>query len=815
MNIRLKAAGLLLLISNFTLAQDFSGLNELTEGLASPQDIKISDLNNDGHLDLITASRDDKKVAWYPNLGNAVFGRQIVITRNANGARSLDVGDLNNDGHIDIVSASLLDNRIAWYKNSDQGSDFEQISLSTSGDGAWEVDLFDYDSDGDLDIFAIYFNANEVVLFENLGTGDFSSEILISNEVEEPRAISCLDVDGDGLKDILIGSGTFFGDYLSYCKNEGNSSFSGPEFLSTQVSRISDLELADLDNDGDLDIIAAQGDGASIIEWIENEGANSFDNVHSISTTSSDVSDVDIADLNGDGNLDIVAGHDDFSKTIEVFLNDGFGEFAEGQSISPEHTKRSAVAIEDIDGDNDIDVLSTFNLFDELILTRNNGLAEFSSGEKINTSLINPIEPQLGDMDMDGDLDLVFSAYQGDLFVLDNIGGSFDQQSQLLDNEDFGLFETLDDFSVGDLDGDLDPDITLATNQGFYWGPNQGDGSVNELNLIEGLGPLFNKTHIADLNADGHHDVFAADASFDDLFWFINDGIGNFGNERVVVEDLHDFSDIETSDINGDGYLDVLSVGYGGAIELKLYDVLDLDFEPIIFPSTAWMDISDIAAVDIDQDGDKDIVYSERTNNLLVWIESDGTGYGFIEHVIDSLLPDPKSFGTGDLNEDGFPDIVLADFSTGDISYYKNLSGFGFDEPVILNSEIDNPMDIDVLDIDGDTDLDILFCSGKDQGIYSLNNLNVVISSSQEIAKEKFSFAFPNPCFDLLLLELDQNKEIDQIFIYNSIGKIVSNHQFKDRKEKYQLDISHLKSGTYYIQALSGDRTYSQSVIKL
>ena len=59
----------------------------------------------------------DGKIAWYENLGGGAFGAQQVITTDADGANSVYATDLNGDGDADVLSASYNDNKIAWYEN--------------------------------------------------------------------------------------------------------------------------------------------------------------------------------------------------------------------------------------------------------------------------------------------------------------------------------------------------------------------------------------------------------------------------------------------------------------------------------------------------------------------------------------------------------------------------------------------------------------------------------------------------------------------------------------------------------------------------
>ena len=99
----------------------FSSPQTIATQLAGPYAALPSDLNGDGKLDIVSASYNDYKVAWYRNLGGGNFGdstqNQIIISANAAGAGSVASADFDHDGAIDVTSASLEDGNIAAYMN--------------------------------------------------------------------------------------------------------------------------------------------------------------------------------------------------------------------------------------------------------------------------------------------------------------------------------------------------------------------------------------------------------------------------------------------------------------------------------------------------------------------------------------------------------------------------------------------------------------------------------------------------------------------------------------------------------------------------
>ena len=79
------------------------------------------------------------------------------IATSADGARSVFVADMDNDGDMDIVSASSLDDAIAWYENDGAANpSFTAADIATSADNLWHIYVADMDNDGDMDLSLIH-----------------------------------------------------------------------------------------------------------------------------------------------------------------------------------------------------------------------------------------------------------------------------------------------------------------------------------------------------------------------------------------------------------------------------------------------------------------------------------------------------------------------------------------------------------------------------------------------------------------------------------------------------------------------------------
>jgi hypothetical protein len=114
----------------------------------APQSVFAADVDGDGDIDVLSPSYHDDKIAWYENTdGLGTFGPQQVISVAADGARSVFAADIDGDSDLDVLSASYNDDRIAWYENTNGlGAFGPQQVISVAADGAFFVFAGDVDT---------------------------------------------------------------------------------------------------------------------------------------------------------------------------------------------------------------------------------------------------------------------------------------------------------------------------------------------------------------------------------------------------------------------------------------------------------------------------------------------------------------------------------------------------------------------------------------------------------------------------------------------------------------------------------------------
>jgi hypothetical protein len=296
---------------NVDRQRNFPRKKVITIGAASAQEIHTADLDDDGDQDLIGAFGVTGKIAWYENDGSGAFSAQKIITEEAAGAVSVHAVDLNDDGHKDILSASRIDGKIAYYTNDGDGNFSDQKVISNEGEGARSVHAADMDGDGMQDVVyasSVRAGGSKIAWHRNTGDG-FADQKVITSETRGARAVHASDLDGDGDMDILAGFSELGLDVgqLAWFENNGDGEFSDSQVISSEVRGINAVMTADLDDDGDQDILStssvsgADGEIAYVLST-----AGTFASKSVIATNLSQAQSIDAADLNGGGTPDVV-----------------------------------------------------------------------------------------------------------------------------------------------------------------------------------------------------------------------------------------------------------------------------------------------------------------------------------------------------------------------------------------------------------------------------------------------------------------------------------------------------------------------------
>src|SRR5690606_22232669 len=152
----------------------------------------VADLDNDGDMDVLSASYFDNKIAWYENMdGLGAFGPQQVLTNDALSTRDVYAADLDGDGDMDVIAASTADDRVIWFENLDGLGNFGPLKvINSNANGVISIRAADIDGDGDKDVIAAIFGDGKISWYENMdGLGSFSTEKVVSNLTPTVRLV--------------------------------------------------------------------------------------------------------------------------------------------------------------------------------------------------------------------------------------------------------------------------------------------------------------------------------------------------------------------------------------------------------------------------------------------------------------------------------------------------------------------------------------------------------------------------------------------------------------------------------------------------
>ena len=296
----------------------FYGQRVITRDADGAIAVFAADLDGDGDADALSASWEDDTIAWYENLGGGAFSGQRVITQEAAAASSIFAADLDGDGDADVLSASWEDDKIAWYENLGGGAFSGQRVITQEADAASSVFAADLDGDGDTDVLSASAEDDTIAWYENRGGGAFSGERVITMDAKQAYTVFAADLDGDGDADVL--SASWEDDKIVWYGNIGAGKFSEQRIIARDADGAGNVFAADLDGDGDLDVLAASYefettsdddvpflDGDDKIAWYENLGGGAFGRERVITKKAASPTSVFAADLDGDGDADVLS----------------------------------------------------------------------------------------------------------------------------------------------------------------------------------------------------------------------------------------------------------------------------------------------------------------------------------------------------------------------------------------------------------------------------------------------------------------------------------------------------------------------------
>ena len=799
---------------SIVLAQtSFSSQKILAGQTNGVRSVFAADIDGDGDQDILSASSDDNKIAWYENTdSNGTFGTQQTISTEALEARSVFAADLDGDGDQDVLSASAFNNRIAWYENINGNGTFStQNIISNEAYSARSVFAADLDGDGDQDVLSASVSyGGKVVWYENVdGNGTFGLEQIISNIGAE--YVIAIDIDGDGDQDVLNGSCWFE-------NTDSNGTFGSENVFYTGSGSVNSVIATDIDGDGDYDVLSASQYDDRVVWFENNDGNGTFGTEQIISTTIHNPRSVFAVDIDGDGDQDVLTASRWFENT------DGSGTFGTEQIVSSLRLGTKSVYSADFDGDGDQDVLSasSFMYDDKIVWCENidgNGL--FNTKQIISIPIDNASCVIATDIDNDGDMDVLSSSYSSNSFNYNNItlyrnidgNGTFIIQPITISSSSSPSRITAVDF-----DGDGDQDIlSQFPSTKILWHENiDGNGTFGSLDhvIAEEVGGSIYSVFATDIDNDGDYDVISGLTEDDSkrVVWYENtDGNGTFGIQKMISMGVSRPYSVFAADIDGDNDQDVIFPSlFGDNLAWAENDGNGtFGIQHIISNSANY--ILSVFVADIDNDGDQDLFSASfGDDDKIVWYENNVENATFeTEQIISTSVEYPGNIFVADVDGDSYLDILSASAGDDKIAWYRNTDGNGtFGTQQIISTETESPRFVFAADLDNDGDLDILSASSDDNKIAWYENLGNTTNVNEQ---EKNTFkVYPNPTTGIINMYLPERQS--NIAIYDITGKLLITENMTGKENK--LNISLISKGIYIIQVQTNKGVFTKKIIK-
>jgi hypothetical protein len=453
------------------------------------------------------------------------------------------------------------------------------------------------------------------------------------------------------------------------------------------------VQSADLDGDDDRDVVSvSRNDGK--IAWHENLSSGEFSSQNVLTADHTTVpSSIDLADLDGDGDVDVFSGEAGASfddDTLIWYENDGTGTF-DRDTIRVVDASVGAVRSVDLDNDDDGDLLAELSSTLVRYESTDSGFADRDTVQA-------DFRGEFRSSDLNGD------AYPD---LLATGGGSTIARYENLDGEGFAAPDTL----------------------------------TTSLDNVQVLEPT-------DLDSDGDQDIlfvnlinnFVDDDEYE-IAWLENQDDGGFSDKTLITDELSVFGgSLSAADVEGDDDMDIV---VGRVDQLKLSLLTNDGSESFSSPTTittgppieASTTLS-LHLANLDGDTDADVLASSSRDDQIAWYESRvDRGEGVVAQGAINALPDvesPLSVSPSDLDGDEDPDVLVADggvastFSRpegGKIVWYENLED-GFASYDTISTTVTSPRTVRAADIDGDDDKDVLTASVSDQKVFWYENVD-------------------------------------------------------------------------------------------
>jgi hypothetical protein len=518
----------------------------------------LADLRAAGKLDIVAVNRDDSSVSVLLGNGDGTFQSQVSYSTGTNTAPvGLAVGDFNLDGHLDVVTvdAGAGTTGMSILLGNGNGT-LQAPAFYAGGATAGGVVVGDLNRDGNLDV--VISSWDGATVFLGSGGGAFAPGV--SYFVPFGSSIAIGDLNGDKKLDLVVADGNDSAVYALLGKGDGTF---GPAVGYATDWYSQSVVLADFDGDGQLDLAVGNTFGALGTVALGN-GDGTFRASNNFDLSSNTEFAITSGDFNNDGNVDVALAA---SPGIDLEMGTGHGALGPRTSISLGGGVASIfVAAADLNHDGNLDLVASTSGFagtNQVAVLLGKGTGKFKAPVFYptgNTSGAGPVV--VVDVNGDGKPDLLISSPDGSLNVLLGKGkGTFGAAIATT-----GATTSASYFATGDFNHDGKLDVALNNYAGSTVEVLLGNGDGTFKPALSTSSLSFPQAIVAgDFNKDGKLDLaVASGANNGEVAIFLGNGDGTFTGPNIVTYIPGGYAGgtsptmITTADVNGDGTLDLL-----------------------------------------------------------------------------------------------------------------------------------------------------------------------------------------------------------------------------------------------------------------
>jgi hypothetical protein len=374
--------------------------------------LAAADFDRNGTLDLAVSDLVTNDVSVAYNDGTGAFPTQVssVVGQYP---LSIAVGDLNGDGKPDIVSANELADSVTLLVQDNAGFVAARDYPMPYPLG---VAAADFNGDGHPDMVVAQNLANQVVIMLGDGSGTFGQPTGFAVD-QNPMAVAAADLNHDGKADVVTANNTFA--TITVLLGNGDGTLRPGVNYSLPASP-SQLSLIDVNGDGNLDAVTSSAvflGGNYSLSVLLGKGDGTFQTALN-TTLAQPPESFAMGDLNGDGKLDIVVGFNrSGQKNLAVLLGNGDGTFQAPVPLSSGPAP-SGVTLADLNGDGKVDLVVGIPTKNLISVYLGNGDGTFGKTKDYVAKGFSPSNIAAFDFDGDGIPDLAVSNFYGNTFSL-------------------------------------------------------------------------------------------------------------------------------------------------------------------------------------------------------------------------------------------------------------------------------------------------------------------------------------------------------------------------------------------------------------